>query len=126
VVVAMDPDGNEDGMLEAARQQKALLDGRRAELVRELEQVDRRIKLCDHTIDEWTGRAGKKAGPAEEIVLFLRQNASETKPLHTPEIARGMGVKAQSLARRLKKMAEDDVIFGDKDNGYFAPPNAKR
>ena len=115
-------------MLEAATRERAKLRERRVELVLELEQVDRRIKLCDHTITEWTGHAGKKAGPAEDIVLCLMQNASRTKALRTPEIAKLMDVKAQSLARRLKKMADDGAISGNPHDGYYAPdasaPNA--
>jgi hypothetical protein len=40
--------------------------------------------------------------------------------MRTPDIAKGMDVKAQSLARRLPKMAGDGKIQGSPQDGYYA------
>jgi hypothetical protein len=112
---------DEDGLLESARKERAKLETRRSELMDGLELVERRIKLCDRTIAEYTEAPSRTAADPEKIVAALREHASFEHPLRTPELAALMGVNGQRLARRLKKMAEEGLIVGNPEDGYYAP-----
>jgi biotin operon repressor len=52
--------------------------------------------------------------------LIEAVNAGGETPRKTPEIAESLGVGSRKIARKLKKLADEGKIFGNKDDGYAA------
>jgi hypothetical protein len=98
------------------------LAAKQAELEPMLDEVRRlRASLRDYT----SGAMGSGHVTDEVIVDWIREHASEGKPLSSREVAKGLGLDTRSISRRLLRMAKDGLIFGSPKQGYWAgPPGA--
>lgn len=102
------------GKLEAAEKKLA-------EMEREIEpqrQEVRRLRMS--LASAQTGTFGSSSVTDGEIVDFLRAKSTQRKALSAPEIAAGLNLDTRGLSRRLPRMANDGLINGSPDTGYWA------
>jgi hypothetical protein len=117
-VTAMEPD---DEVVQFLKKKLAEAEERLAAMEREIEPCRQEVRRLRASLSSaQTGTFGSSSVTDAEIVEWLRANSTQRKPLSSPEIAAGMSLDTRGLSRRLPRMANDGLINGSPDTGYWA------
>jgi CRP-like cAMP-binding protein len=112
---------HEDEVVRFLRQKLQEAEAKLAVLEREIEpqrQDVRRLKAS--LASAMTGTFGSSSVTDGEIVNYVRENATQRRPLTAPEIASGLGLDTRGLSRRLPRMVNDGLLHGSPEPGYWA------
>lgn len=91
-----------------------------ADAERKIEPLRQAVKRLRATLAAaQVGTYGSSSVTDAKIVEWLRSNSTQRKPLSAPEIAGGMNLDTRGLSRRLPRMANDGLINGSPDPGYW-------
>lgn len=77
----------------------------------------RRLRASLHAVT--AGAMGSGHTSDEQIVEWIRANATEKSPARAPEVAEGMEIDTRGISRRLPRMAKENLIAGDPERGYW-------
>jgi hypothetical protein len=98
-------------------EQEALLEGMEVAIEPHREKV-RRLRASLAAL-QTTGTLGSGAVSDDDIIDFLKHNASERKPLLAAMIADGMSLDTRGLSRRLPRMVKEGLLDGSPETGYW-------
>lgn len=112
---------NLGGLLEQTRAELAEAEAELLEYRQGERPLVERVQVLRRVERELCGGELSSADVSDsEIVGMIRDNASESARLMTPQIAERFGGNGKGYARRLKRMAEKDhMIDGSAAEGYY-------
>jgi hypothetical protein len=114
-----DEDEVERFLQQKLAEQEAVLEGMEVAIEPHREKV-RRLRASLAAL-QTTGTLGSGAVSDDDIIDFLKHNASERKPILASMVADGMSLDTRGLSRRLPRMVKEGLLDGSPETGYWLP-----
>jgi Fic family protein len=106
--------------LEAAEKARDLIPQMKAEKRALEESLDKILKAAGEKVPARTRSSASNGARGDSVSYEQITEAVRAagKRLTSKEVAQALGTGTQNVARKLKKLADDKVLVGDKDSGY--------